>query len=649
MSIEGRDGRGAAVGGDAAAAPAHEAGLPSSVLQYVPDFLCHVSLDGRFLFLNKVAEGISRADVAGKTIYDFSDPRFHDTMRSAIDEVVRTRAPTVFESLGPGPNYRTAHYFTRVAPVVEEGFVRSVVLIATDVTRLKEAEAGLRATEAKLLHVLSATGMGTWWSSLDGKEGGSDAACAQILGFAPDENVTAEMVMSRIPPADRELVLAGLAAAEASGSYGPIEHRVVHADGRVHWVSASARVFDDESQRRILVGGVVDITGRKRLEAQLAQAQKMESIGRLAGGIAHDFNNMLTIILSYGETARAQLEPGSSAAEDLIEVQNAAERSRALTKQLLAFARQQIIEPRVVDLSDLVLRVENLLRRILGEDIEVATVLEATRRVRVDPNQFEQVLLNLATNARDAMPQGGRLTIETRNVDLDAPYGPPEGELPPGSYVLLAVSDSGTGIAPKHLPHVFEPFFTTKDRGKGTGLGLATCYGIVAQNRGTISVYSELGSGTTFKIHLPAAEGPPTTLEVAAPKVQGGTETILVVEDEPMVRALNVRTLRTAGYRVLEAANGVDALSVARAFEGEIALLVTDVIMPQMSGKRLAAELSTERPGTSVLYVSGYTDNSIVHHGVLDAGIDFLSKPFTPQTLLARVRAAIDAWILRGA
>ncbi|HXB98427.1 MAG TPA: ATP-binding protein, partial [bacterium] len=382
----------------------------------------------------------------------------------------------------------------------------------------------------------------------------------------------------------------------------------------------------------------------RRTEAQFFQSQKVEEIGRLAGGVAHDFNNILSIILCDAALAAEDLEAGHPAHESLGQITEAAERAAGLSRQLLAFSRRQILEPKLVDLGEVVQGMGGMLRRTLGEDIELRTEAEpGLGIVKVDVAQMEQVLLNLAVNARDAMPAGGKLTIEARNVELGAEHARLHPELAPGPHVMLAVSDSGGGMDAATLAHVFEPFFTTKPKGRGTGLGLSTVYGIVKQSAGSIWVYSEPGQGTSIKLYFPAAAGAKDSLMKPAPRPPArGTETVLVVEDDASVRKLAAQSLRKAGYLVLEASSGAGALDQARRLHGAIHLLLTDVVMPQMGGRQVAEALTALRPGLKVLFMSGYTDNSIVHHGVLDHGVAFLQKPFTPELLASKVREVLD-------
>ena len=383
--------------------------------------------------------------------------------------------------------------------------------------------------------------------------------------------------------------------------------------------------------------------GHRRLEEQLLQSQKMEAIGRLAGGIAHDFNNLLTIIQGYSAVALDTVEKHSPLYDDINEVNKAALRAAALTKQLLAFSRRQVLEPKVLNLNHLVSDMDRMLRRLIGEDVDLVTILEPTlESVRADPGQIEQTIMNLAVNSRHAMRQGGRLTIETANVELDDAYARIHEGVVAGTYVMLAVSDTGTGMDEETKRSIFEPFFTTKTPGEGTGLGLSMVYGFVKQSGGTIWVYSEPGKGSTFKIYLPRVEQRPNVISQPQPaKPALGFETILVVEDEEGVRKLIASILVKNGYTVLQARDGNEALSLCEAHTDPIQLLFSDVVMPQMSGPELAVRLASLQPEMKVLFMSGYTDNPVVLHGIIDADMPFLHKPFTPAGLTEKVREVL--------
>ena len=409
------------------------------------------------------------------------------------------------------------------------------------------------------------------------------------------------------------------------------------------WVNVAA--VDTENGRPMRLSGVViDLTDRKRLEEQFQQAQKMEAVGQLAGGVAHDFNNLLTIITGYSEMLLASANPESPDRELLDEIRVAAERAAGLTRQLLAFSRKGVLEPRIIDLNEVVQHADKMLRRLIGEDVGLALALTTgLGHVKVDPGQVEQVLMNLAVNARDAMPTGGKLTIETVEIELDEEYASTHPEVWPGRYVLLSVSDTGMGMDAATKARIFEPFFTTKELGKGTGLGLAVVHGFVKQSGGHVAVYSEPRVGTTFKIYLPAVEGWNQTgwVHPRASSVPRGAETVLLVEDEEAVRRLSSRALRDAGYTVLEAVHGGEAVRLAEDYGGPIHAMVSDVVMPEMGGRILAERLTAGRPGLKSLFVSGYTDDAVVRHGVLAAEVAFFQKPFTPAALAAQVAGSV--------
>ena len=429
------------------------------------------------------------------------------------------------------------------------------------------------------------------------------------------------------------------------GCNSEMEYRLVRADGAVIWVRDSATV-QGEGISKIIYGVVSDITARKRLEEQLRKSQKMEAIGQLAGGVAHDFNNLLTAIIGNCELMLAEIEPDHPLSEGLEEIKKTGERAASLTRQLLAFSRKQVLEPKVLDLNLVVVDMDKLLRRLIGEDIKLVYVTDpALGRVKVDPGQIEQVIVNLAVNARDAMPQGGELIIETANVTLDQAYAQQYLSVEPGPYVMLAVRDTGIGMSAEIQARIFEPFFTTKSHDKGTGLGLATVYGIIQQSGGQIWVYSEPGQGATFKIYLPrvdeATEMPEPNLEPS--QVRSGSETILLVEDEDGVRSVIGRVLQKSGYQVLEARHGGEALRICQQYQGTVHLVVTDVVMPGgISGRELMQSLLSLYEPIKVLYMSGYTDNAILHQSKLDPGVAFIQKPFPLEALTRKVRELLD-------
>ncbi|MFI5326812.1 MAG: response regulator, partial [Candidatus Rokuibacteriota bacterium] len=466
-----------------------------------------------------------------------------------------------------------------------------------------------------------------------------------ITGYSQAELV-GRSIVSLLPEEGAREVQARLSNVRAGVDVPPLfEVELTRKDGarallEVHMTSV---LKDGNPVGRL--GVARDISERRSLEDQLRQAQKMEGIGRLAAGVAHDFNNLLTAI-----GGRCYLVLGSLSAEDPLRreieiIQGAAERAAKLTHQLLAFSRKQILEPRVLDLNATVTGIEPLLRRMIREDIEIAARLDPEAgRIKADAGQLEQVLLNLAVNASDAMPGGGSLTLGTRNVILDEDYVRTHAGVEPGPYVLLSVSDTGHGMTAEVQARIFEPFFTTKEVGKGTGLGLATVYGIVKQSGGHIAVYSEVGHGTVFKVYLPRVQdavAPLEPMEPASSGRRGGTETVLLVEDDEALRSLAREVLSVQGYRVLEASSPADALRLANGHEGEIHVLLTDVVMPKMNGRQLADLVIAARPGLKVLYMSGYADAAIVQHGVLEPGTQFLQKPFTPDGLSRKLREVL--------
>ncbi|GMV99998.1 MAG: hypothetical protein AMXMBFR84_11370 [Candidatus Hydrogenedentota bacterium] len=526
-----------------------------------------------------------------------------------------------------------------------DGSIAETVGLFQDITDRKREEEAIKRNERyfraltekaqDLITVLNADGTIRYESP----------SIESVLGYGQDE-LTGRNVFDFIHPDDRSRALDTFvhAVAEPNAS-ATVNFRCLHQDGTYRMLESIGinRLSDPD------VMGVVinsrDVTDRLALEQQLLQSQKMEGIGRLAGGIAHDFNNLLTCIMGYSEYITAKSLPGDWYVPHVTEITQASRRASELTRQLLAFARKQISEPRNTNLNALLTNIDKMLCRLIGEDIELVTIPSTEPSVAlIDPVQFEQVVLNLIVNARDAMPEGGKITVELDHVELDDEYSKSHPEVLPGPYILFAVSDTGAGMTEEVKSHIFEPFFTTKGPGKGTGLGLAMCYGIVKQSGGHIWVYSEPGRGTTFKIYLPrVADAVPAAERTTGRNIaKGGTETILVVEDEPGVRSIAERTLSDRGYTVIVAPDGAAALEIALREGTRIDLLLTDVVLPHLNGPELVARLNGDLPGLKVLYMSGYTEDAIVHRGVLQNSIDFLPKPFTSETLAHKVRDVLD-------
>ncbi|MBI4715745.1 MAG: PAS domain-containing protein [Nitrospirae bacterium] len=481
-------------------------------------------------------------------------------------------------------------------------------------------------------------GNGLWWSD----------EIYRIFGLTPREfGATYDAFLNSVHPEDRESVTRAVnEALQDRKDYG-IDHRIVRPDGTERIVHERGEVTCDEAGKPVrMIGTVQDITEIRRMETQLRQVQKMEAVGYLAGGLAHAFNNMLTAVLGYSELLMAHLQKEPTLRRFAEQIRKAAESGAALSSQLLAFSRKQVLTPEVLDLNLILTRMDGMVRQLIGEDIELRVVLDpGVACIRADRAQIEQMVLNLVANARDAIPDGGRVTLETRNVVL-AEEGDPRLHAPPGPYVTLTVSDSGTGMDPETRAHLFEPFFTTKDVDKGTGLGLYTVYNIATQSGGRIDVESEPGQGTVFRIYFPRVEGkivPEIAEEVTPHPPVEGRETVLVVEDDGGVREFLAEVLRMRGFAVLQAENGREALRISVRHTGTIHLVVTDVVMPQMSGPELIQQLSAWRPGIRVLYISGYTGDAFTHRKIMESGTPFLQKPFSPATLARKVREVLDA------
>jgi PAS domain S-box-containing protein len=525
--------------------------------------------------------------------------------------------------------------------------------IARDVSQRQATEGALRASEERFRRLAENAPVVIYRMRLVPEiafEYVSPAA-ETVAGYTPDEFYADPDLARRIVHPDDRKLLAPLVRGEPPA--GPVEFRSLRKDGSLVWTEHRLSPIRDASGRVVALEGLVlDVTARKRAEEtlqqtqrQLLQAQKIEAVGRLAGGVAHDFNNLLNVITGYAEMLGRQLGADHPGRPRLDQILKAADRAATVTRQLLAFSRRQVLQPRVVDLNAAVADLEKTLLRLIGEDVELTTRLApGLGSVKVDLSQLEQVIMNLAVNARDAMPRGGRLTIETAEVDFDVPYTLTHEPARPGPYVMLAVADTGIGMDAELRSHIFEPFFTTKPAGKGTGLGLATVYGIVKQSGGYVWVYSEPGQGTTFKIYLPRVDARPERAAAAAAPVQlaRGDETVLLVEDQTDVRELAREALSELGYKVLVAAGVEEARNLEQACREPIHLLLTDVVMPRASGRQIAEELLPRRPGLRVLYMSGYTSDIVAAHGVLEAGVHLLEKPFTMLALARKVREVLD-------
>jgi PAS domain S-box-containing protein len=520
----------------------------------------------------------------------------------------------------------------------ESGYAGSV----EDVTDQRSVEADLRESSTTLRTLIDASPVAITSLDLTGRVIVWNPAAERMFGWSDREAVG--QLLATVPDDNRPEFEAALAR-NRRGEASVYETQRKRKDGSlVNVLSSTSAILDGEGRVAATMAILVDVTEQKRLEEQLRQAMKMEGIGRLAGGIAHDFNNLLTVIAGRVYLLLGQLAADHPMRRDLQLIGQTGERAAALTKQLLAFSRKQVLTPIVLDFNGVVDTMKQLLGRVLGEDVHLIIDLDSSLdRVLADQGQLEQVILNLAVNARDAMPDGGQLVLTTTNVDVDDAYARRHPDLNVGTYASLAVSDTGTGMAPETMARIFEPFFTTKEVGRGTGLGLATVYGIVKQSNGHVTVESERGRGTTFRVYLPRVKGEAAALAAAAETgIPAGTETVLLVEDDPDLRGLACDLLQGQGYAVLEGAEPEAAIRIAGEHPGRIDLVITDVVMPKMNGRAMARVIQERRPEAKVLYMSGYTDDAIVRHGVLEPGIDFLQKPFTPSALARKVREVID-------
>lgn len=627
------------------------------MIQNINDTLLIMKPSGEIEFASPsclALTGYPARELTGSNLYDL----IHTEDRGWVSASIQNSSPQT--DRGVALEFRYLHNDGTVRWVevcgtnlVDDPTIGGLILAARDITRRRQSE--LETLEWKLRYELLALATGNvvydLLSTGEIKWGGG---VEEAFGYGTRETQGGlAQWLSRVHPDDRQRAAEHVRAAQNAGSSFNLEYRVKRKDGHYVLVQDTGYpYFGADGGVEHFIGVLSDITRRKkadeenaRLTASLQQAQKMESIGRLAGGVAHDFNNLLTVISANVSFATMELQEHDPLYESMQEINSAVESAAALTRQLLAFSRKQVIDPRVLNLNTVVERMHRMLTRLLGEDVELNSELdESLGQVRLDPGQVEQLIVNLAVNARDAMPVGGRLTLRTANVTLDESRAIGQGFVRSGDYVMLAVSDNGSGMDEETKTHLFEPFFTTKELGKGTGLGLATVYGIVTQNEGIIEVSSELHCGTTFEIYWPRVDAEPEAFrDQHTSRLPRGAETIMLVEDEDMVREVAARLLRRQGYRVLAYANGGEAMMAAREMDETFHLLITDVVMPGINGRVLAQNLREIRPGLKVLFTSGYTGEVIMQHGILKEDIEFMAKPYTLELLAKRVREVLDS------
>ena len=631
-----------------------------SLIETIPDLIWLKDPDGVFLACNRRFErfyGAKEEDIVGKTDYDFVPKELADSFRANDLAAIAEGKPRVNEeTVTYADDGHEELLETIKTPMYDPaGTLIGVLGVSRDITERKRIERELRISEARLRLTLDVANIGIWDWDVANDYWYASPIYYTMLGYEPVSGISdREVWLERVHPDDLEKVKSKIQNVLQSGDddYN-YEARMRHADGTYRWHSIYGYVLErDKKGKPIhLIGRRVDIDERmkaeaekERLQAQLTQAHKMEAIGRLAGGVAHDFNNMLSVIMGRTELLLSRLDPSQPMFADIQEIGKAARNSADLTKQLLAFARKQAISPKVVDLNAVVESMSKMLQRIIGEDINFAWVPgEDLWSVLIDSSQVDQILANLCVNARDSIRGVGKIVIETANKTFDEAYCHEHAEFKPGDYVMLSVGDNGCGMDGRVVKRIFEPFFTTKGEGKGTGLGLATVYGIVRQNSGHINVYSEPGYGSTFKIYLPRymAEADQWSPKNEATQLVGGSETILVVEDNYQILKISQAFLEGQGYKVLTSVSAGQALELVDSYNGVIDLLITDVIMPDMSGLELAENLKMRRPEMGVLYISGYTANIVARQGVIDQDVHFLQKPFTMRELAAKVRESM--------
>jgi len=607
-----------------------------------------VGQDGKNVYANPAAARLFGAagpeELIGREVSAIIEPVQHEFAGSQMQRVLAGENVPPFED-------RFVRLDGSTVPV-ELGVTRLVWqdrpalhVVARDLTERKQAEEALRRSEADYRGLAEHAPLGIYRSTVDGRLVAVNRTMLTMLGYDSAEELRGLTIQDHVYADPEERARAVRENADQDEDLADVTWK--RRDGTPLTVQLHVRtVRNAAGAAEFYEGFVENVTEQRNVEAQFRQAQKMEAVGRLAGGVAHDFNNLLTVITTDSDLLLGDLDPDDPRRADVEDIRDAALSAAALTRQLLAFSRKQVLQPRVLNLTEVIAALEKMLRRLIGEDVVISfTLAPDLGPVRADPGQIEQVILNLAVNARDAMPSGGQFLIATSNVDLDEVYLNGHADATPGRHVMIELRDTGIGMDAATQARIFEPFFTTKEPGKGTGLGLATVYGIVKQTGGFVNVYSEPGLGTTFKIYLPRTDEPADTMDGApgAQHPRGGHETVLVVEDDALLRKAAVAVLEKSGYRVLPAPDGHAALELARELPGEIHLLLTDLIMPGMPGRALSEALMAIRPGVRVLFMSGYSDDTVLRNGVLEAGVAFLPKPFNADALARKVREVLDA------
>src|SRR6267143_2013503 len=614
-----------------------------ALIEHGADAVALVAPDGTLLFASHSIErllGFAPVELVGHPGFEQVHPDDLPRLYAALRDIIASPGtPASLELRWRHKDGSWRHIDAVAVDRLAEPAVGAIVVNFRDVTERRKAEAALRESEERYRTLVEGVRDIIFALTPEGTIASLNPAFETITGWRREEWV-GQPFERLVHPEDLPLALELLGRVVRGELRPASQFRVRTAKGDYRAGEFSATPQLHEARLVGILGNGRDATERVQLEQQLRQAQKMEAVGRLAGGIAHDFNNILTAITGYADLLLEDLGATDPRRQDADEIHKAADRAAGLTRQLLAFSRQQVLQPTVLEVNKLVSDLEKMLRRLLGEDVELTTRLAPTTgRVKADPGQLEQVIMNLAVNARDAMPNGGKLTLETGNMDLDEAYAADHYPARAGPFVMLAVSDTGVGMSEETQVHMFEPFFTTKEKGKGTGLGLATVYGIIKQSGGFIWVYSEVGHGTTFKVYFPSLDKSvplPATRQVgAAPKGDG---TILLVEDEAALRVLAAESLKRLGYTVIQAGNGLEALAVADQHSGDIDIVVTDVVMPRMGGPELVEKLRQKRDGLAVIFMSGYTDGAILENARIGSGAILLNKPFSTELLARRIR-----------